>query len=183
MLKEKQEANAGKKRHGAVMAGVPFIVSIIIFSGILFLILSPFEIHLQTFEAHLVQKILNAIGTSTRATENPTQFFAENYLVEVSPLCSGLLELILLIAAVVATPDATWKKKIKGIILGGGLLFVFNLLRMTISIQQLIHTSLEFAEFTHGVLFRAVLILGFALIYGVWVHSPRIKMWASQKGI
>jgi exosortase/archaeosortase family protein len=158
----------------AIQEGLRFILIIILIAGILFLFLQPLEIHLQALEANILQSKLGALGTETRATENPIQFFAGEKLIEISPLCSGLMEIILLIAAIIATRDASVRKKVIGIILGAGVLFVWNLVRMVVSIQQLLHTSIEFAEFTHGVLFRVMLVVGFALIYWIWLRSRDI---------
>lgn len=155
----------------AIHEGLRFILSILLIAGILFLLLNPLELQLQAVEAELVQSALHVLGTSTRATDNPIQFLAGEKLIEISALCSGLMEIILLIAAIAATRDASWRKKIMGIIFGVGILFAWNILRMLISIQQLLHTSLEFAEFTHGVLFRVMLVLGFAFIYLIWLRS------------
>lgn len=175
------KANAQTKQ--SFHEGIRFILTIILVAGILFLLLQPLEIHLQPIEAKLVQFKLNLLGTSTRATENPIQFFAQDKLIEISALCSGLMEMILLVAAIAATRNASMRKKIIGIIVGVLLLFAWNIARMLITIQQLLHTSLEFAEFTHGVLFRVMLVLGFALIYMLWLRSGdfleagRKKQW------
>ncbi len=164
--------------------GVRFVLTIVLVVGILFFLLQSFEMRLQIVEAGVVQSALRALGTETRATENPIQFFAGEKLIEISPLCSGLLEMILLVAAIVATRDTSVRKKVIGIILGIGVLFVLNLLRMLISIQQVLHTSLDFAEFTHGVLFRVMLVIGFALIYLIWLrgrdflaHGEKKQWW------
>ena len=172
----------GNARTNPILAeGARFILTIALVVGILFFLLQPFEIHLQIAEAGFVQSALHALGTETRPTENPIQFFAGEKLIEISPLCSGLLEMILLVAAIVATRDASVRKKIIGIILGVGVLFAWNLVRMLISIQQLLHTNLEFAELTHGVLFRVMLVIGFALIYWIWLHGKDFLVHGEKK--
>ncbi|QQR93105.1 MAG: exosortase/archaeosortase family protein [Candidatus Iainarchaeum archaeon] len=164
-----------------IREGVRFILTIVLVAGILFVLLQPFELHLQTLESELVQSGLRVVGTETRATANPIQFFAGEKLIEISALCSGLMEIILLVAAITATRDASVRKKVIGIVVGVGILFAWNLVRMLISIQQLLHTSLEFAEFTHGVLFRVMLVVGFALIYVAWLRSGEFLETGKKK--
>ncbi len=160
--------------------GILFLAQWGVLAGVLFLLLSPtIENALHAVVSTHAQQGLRALGTVNDPI-SPIQFWVQGKLVEISPLCSGLLEMILLASAMVVTPTIGTRKKIFGIAGGIILLYVFNLFRIIITIQQLVHTSLSFVEFTHDVLFRLVLLLGFAALYGGWLNSARIHEWARQ---
>ena len=147
-----------------------FLIRMGVFSAAFYVILFSAEGILQGMESQIVQHILRALGTHVNAGSVAWQFVAENYLIEISPLCSGLLELALLAGAILATKEYPLRARVQGVIVFGFILFAANIIRIVASVQQLIHTSLSFAEFTHGILFRGVLILGFALLYALWLR-------------
>lgn len=151
-------------------------------AGGFWILLAPFEMYLQSLLANLARGGVESLGIITRATEDPIQFYSGNALIEISPLCSGLLEMILLGAAILATPTKPWGSRVRGLVVGIALLFILNLTRIILTIMQIQHTSLAFATFTHDVLFRIVLIMGFALIYAGWIHFPLIKKRVHAKG-
>lgn len=162
--------------------GILFLAQAGVFAGIVFIILQPFEILLQELVARHAQFVLNALGTRT-IFQNTIQFWAGNNLVEISPLCAGLLEMILLASAMAATNTVSNVKKLKGILAGVALLYLFNVFRIVITVQQLVHTTLSFAEFTHDVFFRLMLIAGFALVYAAWLNFGKIRVWGRGKGL
>lgn len=159
-----------------IKEGILFLAQMGVLAGVLFVILQPFEMGLQELVSSHAQWILHALGTST-ISETNVRFWAESALIEISPLCAGLLEMILLASAIAATNTASLSKKIKGILVGVTLLYLFNVFRIIITVQQLVYTPLSFAEFTHDVFFRVVLIAGFAAIYSAWLNSQKIRVW------
>lgn len=150
--------------------GILFLATLGVVGGILYLLLRPFEIILQTLLSTHVQRVLELIGTRV-ISQTPIRFWAENHLIEVSPLCAGLLEMILLTSAIIATRGASVRKKIKGIGFGIVVLYVFNVLRIVFTVQQIVHTPISFAELTHDVLFRLILVVGFAAVYAYWLKT------------
>ena len=165
-----------------VKEGILFLAQAAVFAGVLYIILQPFEIFLQELVAQHTQWVLNALGTTT-TFQNTIQFWAGAYLVEISPLCAGLLEMILLASAMAATSTVSNVQKTKGILAGVALLYLFNVFRIVITVQQLVHTSLSFAELTHDVFFRLMLIAGFAAVYAAWLNFGKISAWGRGKGL
>ena len=163
-----------------VREGILFLCQWAVLCGILMLVLAGGEHSLQALVSAHAQLGLRVVGTHTSPL-SPVQFWAENKAVEISPLCSGLVEMILLASAIAATPGFSWRKKIVGIAAGVALLYLFNIFRIIITVQQLIHSPLSFAAFTHDVLFRIVLLAGFALLYGGWVNGSRLRAWARAR--
>ncbi len=159
--------------------GILFLATFAGLSVVFYAVFSPGEGILQTLVASHVRSVLHAIGTPTQ-TLNFFQFWAGNKLIEISPLCAGLMEMILLAAVMMATRTVSLSKKIKGILVGITLLYVFNVLRIVMTIQQLIHTSFSFAEFTHDWLFRLVLIFGFVMVYAGWLNWDELKKKAES---
>ncbi len=162
--------------------GILFLAQLGVLACVLFLLLQPLEIFLQELVTIHARVVLHAIGTNTME-QNSIQFWAGNKLVEISPLCAGLIELILLASAIAATRTVSIEKKMKGILVGIILLHALNVLRIAITVQQLVHVSFTFAEFTHDVFFRLVLIIGFAAIYGGWLNIEKIVKKSRAKGI
>jgi exosortase/archaeosortase family protein len=175
--------NANQALYSVAVEGLEFLLKMAVVAGLLFILFQPVELILQRAIAQLSQNVLEMLGTIIIQTSNPIQFFADNYKIEISPLCSGLLEVCLLAGAVMATKGKKWKSKLKGIVVGIVLLQTFNVIRITATIMQLNHTSIEFATFTHDVLFRIVLLIGFAILYGAWLYFPQLKKKLTMKGV
>lgn len=167
----------GFSQNQLVREAVIFIASFLIVAGALTIILSPIEPFLQKAEAGQSQSILHAVGVNTNPAENPIQFWMNGKHIEISPLCSGLLEMILLASAIIVTPTASIRKKTIGIITGVFILYTFNLVRIVVTLLQLEHASFSFAEITHDILFRVILIIGFALLYSAWLNSKTIRSY------
>lgn len=165
----------------AAMEGVRFLGVMLGAAILLYFLFLPIEINLQNAETNHVRGMLSTVGVETRDAQLPNQFFVNEKLVEISPLCSGLVEMVLLIGAIVATRGASMRKKIMGIGIGIFILYLFNLIRIVVSVLQLRYTSLAFATLTHDILFRVILILGFALVYAGWVHAARVMEWLAEK--
>ncbi|MFH0970396.1 MAG: archaeosortase/exosortase family protein [Candidatus Diapherotrites archaeon] len=153
---------------------ITFLVGWGVLFTIFFLFFSPHEYRLQIIEAEHVRELLNRVGIQTTDGNNPISFWMNGKNIEISPRCTGLIEFILLGTAILATKKHSLYARIKGIIIGIILLYGFNLARMMVTILQLEHTPLSFAMLTHDVLFRVLLIAGFALIYAGWVHRHQI---------
>jgi exosortase/archaeosortase family protein len=91
--------------------------------------------------------------------------------------------MILLGSAILATRGEKAYSRIRGALVGVVALYLFNLLRMVITLLQIEHSPMDFAAFTHDVLFRLILIVGFALVYGAWLQRKQIHEWAGKKAL
>jgi len=159
-----------QRQKALLREGIIFLATFSVSGGIFYLLLQPFEIILQTLLSTHVRRGLELLGTDTIA-QSPIRFWAKTHLIEISSLCAGLLEIILFASAVLATRGVSTRKKIWGIVLGVAALYVFNVLRIIFTVQQIVHTPFSFAELTHDVLFRLILIMGFAAVYWFWLKS------------
>lgn len=96
--------------------------------------------------------------------------------IEISYLCTGLLEMIVLISAIIASLGISWRKRLLGIVVGVGLTQAFNLMRIIITTDLILRTdSIEIIEFVHNFLFRLTLFIVIVGIYAAWFY------WATKK--
>ena len=93
----------------------------------------------------------------------------EKHSIEISFLCSGLIEWFVLVAAMVATPCKI-RKKILGIGLSFVAVFIFNFFRIFVS-TYVLFLNADIASIVHEVLFRISLFVIIAGIYYVWLNS------------
>lgn len=159
-----------------------FLARWILWFAIGWAVFHPFENILQGIEAAHVRTLLSWVGVETVSGIVSHQFLMSGKLIEISPLCSGLLELLLLASAILATRNEKWGSRLRGAVIGILALYGLNLLRMVVTLLQLEHASLSFAALTHDYLFRLLLILGFVFVYGGWLNRVRIREWMHQKG-
>ncbi len=102
--------------------------------------------------------------------QEPVLILFENFSVQISYLCTGLMEFILLASAIIATAGIKKEKKVLGIVGAGIATFVFNVIRIVITISLIENTSIEIIELTHDVLFRISLFVLIAGYYFIWYY-------------
>ncbi|MBT4192439.1 MAG: exosortase/archaeosortase family protein, partial [Candidatus Diapherotrites archaeon] len=169
-LKEKEEEikSSQKKQFTFFMLG--FVLSYLILTGITYLI--P-EIFFDLLTGLGAKGLLQLQGLEV------IEFIGENYQMLVGPagsgktiiiswLCSGVLEIIILVSAMLASFGISWKKKFIGIIFAIIVGYVFNLLRVWTTINIILTQNVQTIEFAHDFLFRAVLFVYIIVFYVAW---------------
>ncbi len=124
----------------------------------------------QYLHAFLQSTTWNFLGKKNFLKNNILHF--ENLRVEISFLCSGLIELFILISAIIATPSSR-RKKIFGIVASLVLVFIFNFFRIFIS-TYFLFLDISFAELIHEILFRLSLFFVIAGVYYLWLRSENL---------
>jgi exosortase/archaeosortase family protein len=127
---------------------------------------------------------IQGIETSHEYLENYTIYINETTIL-ISWLCAGTMEIIVLISAIIAGFGVSWEKKLKGIVAGIITGYVFNILRVWITINVILTQSIEVADFTHDVLFRIILfvyITGFYVAWFYWSENGFPKKLLKLKG-
>ncbi len=102
-------------------------------------------------------------------------FTAEGKNIVISWLCTGILEIIILICAIIASFGVKWKEKAVGIIAAIILGIVFNILRIGITINLIFSQDVATVEIAHDALFRIILFVYIAVVYIIWFY------WAANK--
>lgn len=116
-------------------------------------------------------------GIITAPGEEPVLIFllGVGMPVSISYLCTGLLEMLLLVAAVAASFGIEIRKRMLGIAGAVAATMLFNILRITASILLIAYAGLGIAELGHEILFRLFLFVTIAGYYTWWFR------WATGK--
>ena len=93
----------------------------------------------------------------------------------ISWLCTGALEIIILIGAIIASFGVSWKKKAIGIAAAIILGVIFNLLRIIITINLILSQNLQTVELAHDLLFRLILFVYIVAVYVGWFYFSTPK--------
>ena len=125
-------------------------------------------------------KAFSAIGATAMLTGQDAHIewgtdpviIADGLSAEVNDLCAGNVELIIIVAAVLATPDRKPRTRMVGVIGAIALIAVVNPLRIGIVLWSALAQSLETADLLHDLLFRATLLVTIAGYYYVWYTRP-----------
>ncbi len=91
--------------------------------------------------------------------------------IEISELCTGLMETILIVGAIIASIGLSWKKRLIGA--GAALIIaiIFNHIRIVITTLLILGTNdITLIEFTHNILFRITLLVIIAGLYIIWFY-------------
>ncbi len=144
--------------------------------------IQPFE----QFTASTALRVLESLGVhgNISSFQEPIIISVQKSSIQLSELCTGMLETILLAAAILASVEISWKKRVVGIVAGIFAAQAFNLVRVVATIENIISTSQAFAELTHDVLFRLsllVVIAGFYFVWLKWALGEKPNGFRSQK--
>ncbi len=158
---------------GNALQAAKFIIAIIAAFALLhiaFFLIVPLQIY-ESAIANIVAFVSGAFGFggSINAGAEPVEMlFSGNFKIIISYLCTGILETMLLIAAILASFGIDFKKRILGAIAAFIAVFVFNILRILITIFLLLNLDLRIAEISHDLLFRLSLLVVIAGFYYAW---------------
>lgn len=139
------------------------------------------NIPLRTFEeplAWIMKNHVDSQGGYAWLTEEKDTIIVNVHngpRVAVSFLCTGLLEFAVLTSALLASAGIRWRYRIYGVVLAVPFVFGINALRILISFQTILTSSVEFAEVVHNLFFRVALFISVAGFYGVWF------LWVARK--
>jgi len=119
-------------------------------------------------------KIIGFIGYLGNG--EPIQIFLENFpgVIEISFLCTGLLELWIVWSAVLASFGIELRKRILGIVAATIFLIGFNFFRILATILIIAWFNLEAGDLAHGILFKVFLFFSIAGFYYYWFN------WATK---
>jgi len=168
----------GISKEDAIKGG-KFLVYFILVFAVLFLVFG-FLVSLKWIEeivaigANFFLGLFGLNGAINSGAE-PIMIAFPNFFVQISYLCTGLFEMTLLIAAIIATLGIKWKKKLVGAIGAVIGIYFFNLFRIITTIIAIDKLELNAAEAIHDVLFRLSLLVVVAGFYFVWYE------WATKK--
>ena len=152
------------------MLASKFILSIMAFYTFLWLIISNINLYfLKAETAKTANMLLNLFGVpSTLSFGAEPLIIIGNITAQITNLCAGDLEIILLTAIIISTFDRTIRQRIIGILIGLFLILILNPIRIFIVLAVGYYSSWQWADFTHDVLFRLTLLITIVLYYYIW---------------
>ncbi len=167
MLEDRSEQIKGLKFLFLTLAGA---------GAIYFLILPLMLPILQEITARISSAFLNVLGVSSRFfAGSPPQVSFNGTKALIEPLCAGDIEISFLVAAILATADRRWRKRIFGAITSFFSVFlVLNPLRISLTLAGGTWFGFKALVFLHSVLFRITLLVSVLGVYAVWYLHPFI---------
>lgn len=118
-----------------------------------------------------VNTILNTIGYKTTIISGEQfHIFLDNSEIIISWLCSGALEIIILVSAILASFGVSWRKKFVGAIFAIVSGYIFNIIRIIITIIIILNQEQVVFELAHDFLFRATLFIYIVAVYVIWFY-------------
>jgi archaeosortase B (VPXXXP-CTERM-specific) len=104
-----------------------------------------------------------SVGVSGRVVSLP------NFSMEVIGECTGLYEMLIFLAAMIAYPSS-WKKKLIGAGLGIPFLYVINIIRM-VFISMMGNWSPKTFDFMHLYFWQVAMILIILSVWVLWIEK------------
>jgi exosortase/archaeosortase family protein len=131
-----------------------------------------------SFHAQAVQGLLGAAGIESQVSGNvlTMQVRGEDVDFVISRLCSGDVEIALLVSLLLASFDVLLVWRLVGALLGAVFLFLMNPLRIALTLLLTKDSGMETGDFYHSIIFRLFLFVLLVLYYFAWY-----KMFAGRK--
>jgi exosortase/archaeosortase family protein len=152
-----------------------FIVSYLILSSFAYALTIPAEIFTGIISEFLIS--LQGFSTTSNGISMFTDGLAYSFninqtgqLIVISFLCTGLLEIAILISAMIASFGVEFKNKLIGII--GAIIsgIIFNFIRIWITLNIILFSTTGTFEIAHDLLFRITLFLYITIFYILWFN-------------
>jgi archaeosortase B (VPXXXP-CTERM-specific) len=122
---------------------------------------------LEVLTAVITGFLLNLLGLT--ADVSGKLIFLSNFSIEVIGECTGLFEMLIFLAALIAYPS-TLKKKLIGILLGIPFLYVINIIRM-VFISVVANWSPKTFDFLHVYFWQVAMIFIILAAWILWIQK------------
>ncbi len=99
----------------------------------------------------------------------------EKTVIVINDLCTGVLETMILVAAIVATLEIHWKKRAIGAVAAVIGIFVFNQIRIVSTVFFILNAPIDLVVLSHDIFFRVFLFVTIAVFYWLFLR------WGNNK--
>jgi archaeosortase B (VPXXXP-CTERM-specific) len=168
---ELRSAKAKLKSHRAIIKFCLIFLALLLILALVFPFLSdefnPQLTWLMAATAEITGACLGFLGLATRVSGRIVSL--PNFSIEVVGECTGLYEMLIFLAAVIAYP-AGWKKKALGAALGIPLLYLINIVRM-VFITAVGNWSPSTFELMHLYFWQVAMILIIVAVWVLWIEK------------
>jgi len=144
---------------------IVFLLSFLVFLYVIIPATGGFWDGMGFFHAEIVSSILG-IESNGNIVTMPVQGNLVDF--EISRLCSGDIEIALLISLLIASLDVLLIWRILGSIIGSILLLAMNPLRIVVTLMITRDSGMGVGDFYHSVIFRLFLFVVLVLYYFIW---------------
>ena len=153
--------------------GIRFCALFALFTGLAFAVLYAGEnvlvVPLNRHLAWMTEKVVRLAGVHAVSAGGVVSL--SGFAVEIKNNCNAIYEVGLYTAAVWAYP-ATWRERLFGTLIGAGVLYVVNFLRILTLLTVGLHYRSWF-EATHLYAWQAIFLLVVGTCWIVWVSRIR----------
>lgn len=163
-----------------------FFVLVYLTASLLFDSFFPIMAH-EAFIASNVLAALQATGSSGTVSAKETVLIElqNGKSIEISELCTGRTELLIIVSAIIASLGIDWRKRAIGAVAAGLITILFNFFRIFIAAVLILGASdIALIEFTHNILFRVFLFFTIAVLYIGWFYwavSSEVKVKGKKR--
>jgi len=174
---KKKKADKRKTRKAKLKAHKAIIKFCVVFLGLLIILTTTFPFLSDKFNPQLTWLMvvtadvtglfLKLFGMSVNVSGRVVNL--SNFSMEVIGECTGLYEMLIFLAAMIAYP-ANYKKKLIGAGLGIPLLYVINIIRM-IFIAIIGNWSPKTFDFMHLYFWQVAMILIIVSVWLLWIEK------------
>ena len=181
--KKKKEQNFFKKND--FIQSAKFIASFTAIFSVLYITYPLYVLQIELFYSLIELFFLQLIGFQGSIQLKPelesVWILLPNLTVQISFLCTGLIEFFVLIAAILSSFGIQFRKKLIGIFFAAITVLVFNLIRIFATILLIHNSTFEVADLAHDFFFRASLFIVIVGFYGLWFYYAAGKMKKNKK--
>jgi exosortase/archaeosortase family protein len=161
-------------REDAVKTGRFLAFFIVAYIALSFLAKAVFPVEtIELWVANNVLAFLQLLGYSGSVSLGETALIQLDAgpAIEISGLCTGLTETLIIVGAIIASMGIGWRKRLFGAVSAGLAVIVLNYARIIFTVLLILGANdLAVIDFTHNILFRAFLFLSIAGIYIAWFY-------------
>jgi len=158
-----------------------FIAFIIVFIA---LNLALFFVPLIYFEALIANTIKLILSfqqiNAVIELKEPVLMHLNEKTIIISYLCTGLLELTLIVSLIIGSIGIPLKKRIIGSLIAIPLTYAFNIARIIITINAIMSFNETIVDLVHNLLFRITLfivIVGFYFFWFFWATNKHLNIF------
>jgi len=176
------------EKDDATKTGRFLLFFILVYLAATLLLDSFFPVRAQElFIANTTLAGLQATGSSGTVSANETVLIElqNGKSIEISELCTGRMELLIIVSAIIASLGIDWRKRLLGAAIAAVAAIAFNFARIFVAAILILGSSdIGLIEFTHNILFRIFLFSTIAVLYIAWFYwavSSEVKVKGKKR--
>lgn len=179
----KKDLKSKKSLKNATRFVAVFLLSFLLFLYVIIPLTGSFWDGMGVWHAQAVGSLLSAWGIESSVNGNILTMAVQGQNIDfvISQLCSGDVEIALLVSLLIASFDVLLIWRLGGALLGTILLLLLNPIRIAITLVITRDAGMEAGDFYHSVIFRLFLFVILVLYYFIWYRLTIKRKCKLQK--